>query len=173
LAAAVALTLIFGGGAAHADGVAGDHGIRPYLGVTSHLDVDSQITALGGTKFLFGADYLFGGSTGLLFVAGFRVGAGGEAVMFQPLFELHYRWSSLYPLVPWVGGGASVRAAQARADGFNFGVFGRVVAGVEYFAADSFAIGAQFALPDLGARLIPSTAAVGTIEVIIGPHIRF
>jgi hypothetical protein len=154
------------------DTVSGRSGIRPYLGVTSHLDVDSTLTPLGGTKFLFGADYLFGPGVGFTGVVGFRLGAGDQAVTFQPLLELHYRWASLYPTVPWIGGGVSFKWAFA-SDGFNLAVTGRFVAGVEYFASDSLAIGMQFALPDLGVRFTPSSAAVGNIEVLIGPHFRF
>jgi hypothetical protein len=179
LLGAIAIAAILAaGGSARADsegGVAGRSGIRPYLGVSTHLDVDKELTPLGGTKLLIGADYLFGGGVGFVWCAGLRIGTGQSAVMFEPLFELHYRWGSLYPLIPWLGFGFALRGSTEgdTTGGFNFSIGGRIVAGVEYFVSDSVAISAQFALPDLQARVLPTSAAVGNLEVIIGPHFRF
>lgn len=151
---------------------AGEQGLRPFFGIAGHLDVDIA-TPAGGNKILFGLDYMMGGPTGLAVVLGMHLGAGGRAFLLYPLVELHYRFATPLPLVPYIGGGAGVRIAFARGNDVNIALGLRFVAGLEYFITPSIAVGTQLALPDIGPRLTPDIRPVGTLEWTFGPAFRF
>lgn len=162
-----------GGGRIGASSIGGDQGIRPFLGVSGDLGVDRP-TSVSGNKFLFGADYYIGGPYGFTIVLGLHLGAGGAAFMLHPLIELQYRFRvSGIPLVPWVGGGAGFKVGFRRNDAANLAITFRFVTGVDFFLSDSIGVGMQLAIPDLGPRLTPGVAVVGTVEWTIGPHFRF
>lgn len=152
--------------------ISGDQGIRPFLGVSGDLGLDFP-TPVSGNKFLFGADYYLGGGRGFVLVLGMHLGAGGRAFMLNPLIELHYRFTLGVPLVPWIGGGAGIKLGFARGQSANLALTFRFVTGIDYFFSDSIGLGMQLAIPDLGPRLAPSVAVVGTVEWLIGPHFRF
>ena len=152
--------------------IAGGAGIRPFLGATADLDVDFR-TLLGGSKFVFGADYIMGGPYGWVFVPGLHLATGDRAFVVQPVFDFQYRFRLGVPLVPWVGGGASLKLGFGRRQEANIGITFRFLGGLEFFFTETVGAGLQLVLPDIGPRLTPSVAGVGTLEVTIGPHFRF
>jgi hypothetical protein len=161
-----------GGSRIGAKHIGGDQGIRPFLGVSGDLGVDIP-TSVSGNKFLFGVDYYIGPPTGLSYALGLHLGAGGGAFVLHPLFQIRYGFALGIPLVPWIGGGGGIKLGFARHQSANLAITFRFIAGVEYFLTDSIGLGMELALPDLGPRLAPSVAVVGTVEWTIGPHFRF
>ncbi|MFW5878961.1 MAG: hypothetical protein ACOC0J_00405 [Myxococcota bacterium] len=157
--------------------VSGEMGVRPFLGATGDLDVHGLRTPppVAGNKLVLGADLHIGAAGGLGYVAGLHMGAGEGSMFLQPLFEVHYRFDTPIPLVPWVGGGISGKFGFRTGQALNFALTFRFVTGVDYFFTDSVGLGMQLAIPDLGPKLLPTTSMgpVGTIEWLIGPHFRF
>ena len=158
--------------------IAGNEGVRTFIGVYGDLNVDDipGPQPVTGTKFVFGGDLILGKGTGTAYVVGLHMGAGNGDFVLQPLFEVHYRFALPYPIVPWVGGGASLKLGFGRFQATNLAITFRLVFGAEWFLTDTFALGTQLAIPDIGPRILPSSSGVvpiGTIEWIIGPHFRF
>ena len=155
--------------------VSGDMGIRPFLGSTADLDVHgvSPNPPVAGNKLVLGVDFHMGPPTGLGYILGLHMGAGEGAMFIQPLFEVHYRFETPIPLVPWVGGGVSGKFGFRTGHAMNLAITFRFVTGIEYFFTDSIGLGMQLAIPDMGPRLLPSAMPIGTIEWLIGPHFRF
>lgn len=158
--------------------ISGSMGVRPFLGGYADLQLDvlrnSLEPSVAGDKFVFGADLVFGEPYGLAYVVGLHLGAGDGNIVLQPVAEVHYRWDIGMPIVPWVGGGFSVKLGLFNQPA-NFAITGRFVFGVEYFINSTLSIGTQFAAPDIGARLFGGFGGgqpVGTVEWIIGPHLR-
>ncbi len=154
---------------------AGDNGIRPFVGATADLDVHGlrRPPPVAGNKLVLGADFYFGPATGLVYALGLHMGAGEGAMFLQPLFEVHYRFDTPIPLVPWVGGGSSVKLGFHADQRMNLALTFRFVTGIEYFITDTIALGMQLAIPDLGPRFLPNGLPIGTVEWLFGPHFRF
>ena len=150
----------------------GQRGIRPFIGAAG--DLKAGVTAtVGGNKFIFGADLELGEETGLAYLVGLHLGTGDNTFLLQPLVEVHWRFDLGMPLVPWVGGGAGVKLGFGSFQATNLALSFRVSFGAEYFVSRTVAVGTQLVIPDIGPRLLPSLTTVGTVEWIIGPHIRF
>ncbi|RMG12417.1 MAG: hypothetical protein D6729_16545 [Deltaproteobacteria bacterium] len=150
----------------------GQRGLRPFIGATGDLQAGLS-TTVGGNKFVFGLDLELGEDTGLAYLVGLHLGTGDNAFLLQPVVQVHWRFDLGMPLVPWVGGGVGVRLGFASYQATNLAIAFRVAMGAEYFVSETVAVGTQLVLPDIGPRFLPSVTTVGTVEWIIGPHIRF
>ncbi|MDF1562060.1 MAG: hypothetical protein P1V51_03405 [Deltaproteobacteria bacterium] len=154
----------------------GKMGIRPMLGAWGELDVNNERGCCGveGNKFVFGADLHLGEPTGLGYGVGLHLGAGQGDFVVQPNIEATYRFDLAMglPLVPWAGGGLSLKMALT--DRFEFALTFRGVFGFEYYLTDKVAVAMQLTLPDLGPLFLPTydSTVVGTVEGTLGVHIR-
>jgi hypothetical protein len=155
--------------------VAGEMGIRPFLGATGDLNIHGirPPPPVAGNVLVLGADLYIGSGTGMAYALGLHMGMGDATLYLHPLFEVHYRFETPIPLVPWVGGGAGMKFGFRANQAMNLALTFRFVTGIEYFITDTIGVGMQLAIPDLGPRLLPSILPIGNIEWIIGPHFRF
>lgn len=155
--------------------VSGDMGIRPFLGATGDLNIHGRGRfgpRVARSVFVLGADLYIGPGEGLAYALGMHMGMGDGTLYMQPLFEVHYRFPTPIPLVPWVGGGAGAKIGFGDQE-VSLAVTFRFVTGVEFFITDMVGVGMQLAIPDLGPLLLPEVLPIGTIEWIVGPHFRF
>ncbi|MBI2376086.1 MAG: hypothetical protein HYV07_18980 [Deltaproteobacteria bacterium] len=150
----------------------GTQGIKPVAGLAAFLDIDVP-TSIGGNKFLFGIEWLLGEPTGLALVLGLHLGSGDRVVLIAPVAELHYRFDIGSRIVPFVGAGLSARIAAGSTRDPNIGATARILGGVDWFIAPWGALSLEVVMPDIGVRFVPSAAATGTVEWLIGPHFRF
>ncbi|MBI4822530.1 MAG: hypothetical protein HY791_40090 [Deltaproteobacteria bacterium] len=151
--------------------ISGSQGLRPTAGISAFLNLDVP-TTIGGNKFLFGLDWILGQPTGLALVLGLHLGSGDRVILIAPAAELHYRFDIGSRLVPYVGGGLSARLAAGSTRETNIGATARLIGGVDWFIAPWGGLSMQVVMPDVGVRFVPSIAASGTVEWVIGPHFR-
>lgn len=155
-------------------GLTDDLSVRPFIGVFGDMGLSPQMFgwALSGSKFLFGADLIYGGRTGVVWVGGLHLAAGGN-FMLEPVLEVHYRFHvSSLPLVPWIGAGVALKFGFARFLATDVALTFRFDAGLEYAVSRRLAIGMQLVLPDIGPVFVNGDA-FGSVEWLVGPHIRF
>lgn len=152
--------------------VSSHQALRALVGISTHLDVATP-TVIGGGKLLLGFQVGFGEALGWSIFPGIIFGFGEQAFLTQPVFDLHYSFDLHGQLVPWIGGGVSIKLGFAKAHNPNVGFGLRFLAGLDYFITEALGIGLQLTLPDLGPRLTPGFLAVGAIETTVGVHVRF